>query len=174
MADDSEKLSGAEEYVAAEIELAEPLDPEQEKNLRDALGKARSARLRFLRYRPEKDFALLRPDPDIARKDCSSSSSRPAANPSTSRAKARRCYKCGECENVGRDLRVPPYSRPRACRLSRANLNPPNDSAAGNSFVSAEELEFHPEKFRMEQRLQGAALLRTGGREIGMSSKADR
>ena len=39
MADDAEKLSGAEEYVAAEIELAESLDPEQEKNLRDALGK---------------------------------------------------------------------------------------------------------------------------------------
>ena len=38
MADDSEKLSGAEEYVAAEIELAESLDPEQEKSLRDALA----------------------------------------------------------------------------------------------------------------------------------------
>lgn len=34
---DDAKLSGAEEYIAAEIELAEPLDPEQEKNLRDAL-----------------------------------------------------------------------------------------------------------------------------------------
>ena len=31
--------SGAEEYVAAEIDLAEPLDPEQEKNLRAALEK---------------------------------------------------------------------------------------------------------------------------------------
>lgn len=39
MADDSEKFSGAEEYVAAEIELIEPLDPEQEKNLRAALEK---------------------------------------------------------------------------------------------------------------------------------------
>lgn len=40
MADhDDEKLSGAEEYISAEIELAEPLDPEQEKNLRDALGR---------------------------------------------------------------------------------------------------------------------------------------
>ena len=39
MADDSDKLSGAEEYVAAEIALSEPLDPEQEKNLRDALEK---------------------------------------------------------------------------------------------------------------------------------------
>lgn len=39
MANDSDKLSGAEEYVAVEIELAEPLDPEQEKNLREALEK---------------------------------------------------------------------------------------------------------------------------------------
>jgi hypothetical protein len=38
MADDSEELSGAEEYVATEIELAGSLDPEQEKNLRDALA----------------------------------------------------------------------------------------------------------------------------------------
>lgn len=37
MGDDAEKLSGAEEYIAAEIDLTEPLDPEQEKNLRDAL-----------------------------------------------------------------------------------------------------------------------------------------
>lgn len=39
MADDSDKLSGAEEYIAAEIELSEPLDPEQEKSVRDALQK---------------------------------------------------------------------------------------------------------------------------------------
>ncbi len=39
MPDDAKKLSGAEEYVSAEIELSEPLDPEQEKNLRDALAK---------------------------------------------------------------------------------------------------------------------------------------
>jgi hypothetical protein len=39
MANDSEKDSGAEEFIAAEIELAEPLDPEQEKNLRAALKK---------------------------------------------------------------------------------------------------------------------------------------
>ena len=38
MADES-KLSGAEEYVAAEIELVEPLEPEQEKTLRAALEK---------------------------------------------------------------------------------------------------------------------------------------
>ncbi len=35
MADDKE-VSGAEEFVAAEIELAEPLGPEQEKKLRDS------------------------------------------------------------------------------------------------------------------------------------------
>jgi hypothetical protein len=39
MADDSEHVSGAEEFVAAEIELAAPLNPEQEKNLREALEK---------------------------------------------------------------------------------------------------------------------------------------
>lgn len=39
MADDANDLSGAEEFVAAEIELSEPFDPEQEKNLRDALEK---------------------------------------------------------------------------------------------------------------------------------------
>ena len=39
MADDLNGLSGAEEYVAAEIELSEPLDPDEEKNLRDALEK---------------------------------------------------------------------------------------------------------------------------------------
>jgi hypothetical protein len=37
MATDPDKLSGAEEYIAAEVALAEPLDPEQEKNLRAAL-----------------------------------------------------------------------------------------------------------------------------------------
>ncbi len=39
MADDPEKKSGAEEFVDVEIELTEPLDPEQEKNLREALEK---------------------------------------------------------------------------------------------------------------------------------------
>ena len=43
MADDEKKLSGAEEFVAAEIELAKPLDPEEEKNLRDALERIDSA-----------------------------------------------------------------------------------------------------------------------------------
>jgi hypothetical protein len=37
--EDAKRLSGAEEYVAAEIELSEPIDPEQEKNLRDAFEK---------------------------------------------------------------------------------------------------------------------------------------
>ncbi len=39
MADDAKRLSGAEEYVAAEIELTEPLALEQEKDLRGALAK---------------------------------------------------------------------------------------------------------------------------------------
>lgn len=38
MATGGEKDSGAEEFVAVEIELAAPLNPEQEKNLRAALG----------------------------------------------------------------------------------------------------------------------------------------
>ncbi|MGI8890615.1 MAG: hypothetical protein ACR2G0_07510 [Chthoniobacterales bacterium] len=37
--DDEKKLSGAEEYMAAEVELSEPLAPEQEKQLRDAMDK---------------------------------------------------------------------------------------------------------------------------------------
>ena len=39
MPNDSGKLSGAEEYISAEIELSEPLDPEQEKALHDSLAK---------------------------------------------------------------------------------------------------------------------------------------
>ncbi len=39
MPNDSKNLSGAEEYVAVEIELDTPLDPDGEKNLRDELGK---------------------------------------------------------------------------------------------------------------------------------------
>jgi hypothetical protein len=35
---DSKEQFGAEEYIAAEIELASSLDPEQEKRLRDALA----------------------------------------------------------------------------------------------------------------------------------------
>lgn len=39
MAHEKDPTSGAEEYVTAEIELEEALDPEQEKNLRDDLEK---------------------------------------------------------------------------------------------------------------------------------------
>jgi hypothetical protein len=39
MPNDSKKPSGAEEYISAEIELSDPLDPEQEKALRDSLEK---------------------------------------------------------------------------------------------------------------------------------------
>ena len=39
MADNSEKFSGAEEYIAVEIELSESLNPDQERDLRDALEK---------------------------------------------------------------------------------------------------------------------------------------
>ena len=38
MATEGEKVSGAEEFVAVEIGLAAPLNPEQGKNLRAALG----------------------------------------------------------------------------------------------------------------------------------------
>ena len=40
--DDGDQLSGAEEYIAAEIELSKPLDPDQERNVRDALEKVDS------------------------------------------------------------------------------------------------------------------------------------
>jgi len=43
MADDHPKASGAEEFVAAEIELTTPLDAEQEKSLLDALARIESA-----------------------------------------------------------------------------------------------------------------------------------
>jgi hypothetical protein len=39
MPNEMQKVSGAEEYIAAEIELAEPLHPEQERALRDSLEK---------------------------------------------------------------------------------------------------------------------------------------
>jgi hypothetical protein len=39
MADEIASASGAEEYVTAEIELEDVLDPEQEKYLRDSIGK---------------------------------------------------------------------------------------------------------------------------------------
>ena len=37
MGDEAESLSGAEEYVSIEIELIEPLNPDSEKDLREAL-----------------------------------------------------------------------------------------------------------------------------------------
>jgi hypothetical protein len=37
VAREKEKVSGAEEFVAAEIDLATPLEPEEEKKLRSAL-----------------------------------------------------------------------------------------------------------------------------------------
>ena len=37
MTDELKKLSGAEEYIAAEIELRKDLDPDRERSLRDAL-----------------------------------------------------------------------------------------------------------------------------------------
>jgi hypothetical protein len=37
--DDSAHASGAEEFVMVEVDLAAPLDPEQEKSLRDALNR---------------------------------------------------------------------------------------------------------------------------------------
>ena len=39
MPDELKKVSGAEEYISAEIELSESLNPEQEKALRDSLEK---------------------------------------------------------------------------------------------------------------------------------------
>jgi len=46
MADDSDKLSGAEEYITATIALTEKLAPDQEKSLRDALEKLSTFALR--------------------------------------------------------------------------------------------------------------------------------
>ena len=43
MPNEPAKPSGAEEFVAAEIELTEPLDAEQEKSLLDALARIESA-----------------------------------------------------------------------------------------------------------------------------------
>lgn len=54
MPDDSGKLSGAEEFVAAEIELTKPLNPEQERNLRIALEKMGSQALDSCDVTPKK------------------------------------------------------------------------------------------------------------------------
>ena len=43
MAEEGEGRSGAEEFVDAEIELSQPLEAEQEKDLRDALAEIDSA-----------------------------------------------------------------------------------------------------------------------------------
>lgn len=67
MTDDFDKLSGAEEYVAAEIELSEPLDPEQEKNLRDTLQKLDPHALDSCDISPEKISLCY--DPTLATKE---------------------------------------------------------------------------------------------------------
>jgi len=54
MANDPEQLSGAEEYVAVEIQLSERLDPEQETNLRDALEKIDAVSFDSCDIAPEK------------------------------------------------------------------------------------------------------------------------
>ena len=54
MADNPDKLSGAEEYIAAEIRLSHPLDPEQEKNLRDGLEKLEAGALNSCDIAPQK------------------------------------------------------------------------------------------------------------------------
>ncbi len=67
MADDSDKLSGAEEYIAAEIELSEPLDPEQEKSVRDALAKLDAHALDSCDISPQKISLCY--DPTLTTKD---------------------------------------------------------------------------------------------------------
>ena len=54
MAEQTEHASGAEEHVAAEVKLAKPLDPEQERNLRRALEKIDAAALDSCDIAPEK------------------------------------------------------------------------------------------------------------------------
>jgi hypothetical protein len=52
--DDKEHLSGAEEYVSIEVELIEPLKPDAEKDLRDALRKMDAKALDSCDIAPEK------------------------------------------------------------------------------------------------------------------------
>jgi hypothetical protein len=40
MQNENEKLSGAEEYIAEEIEFAQPIGPREEQAIRDAVAKA--------------------------------------------------------------------------------------------------------------------------------------
>jgi hypothetical protein len=44
MGDESEKLSGAEEYITEEIEFAQPIGPQEEQAIRDAVGKTEGLR----------------------------------------------------------------------------------------------------------------------------------
>jgi hypothetical protein len=44
MGKEKEKLSGAEEYIAEEIEFAEPIGPHEEKAIRDAVANAEGVR----------------------------------------------------------------------------------------------------------------------------------
>jgi hypothetical protein len=41
---ENEKLSGAEEYIAEEIEFAQPIGPHEEQAIRDAIAKTRGVR----------------------------------------------------------------------------------------------------------------------------------
>jgi hypothetical protein len=41
---ENEKLSGAEEYIAEEIEFAQPIGPHEEQAIRDAVGKTEGLR----------------------------------------------------------------------------------------------------------------------------------
>ena len=54
MADQTEHVSGAEEYVATEIELAKPFDPEAEKTLRATLEKTDAAAFDSCDIAPDK------------------------------------------------------------------------------------------------------------------------
>lgn len=67
MADDEKKLSGAEEFVDVEIELAQPLGPEEEKALREALAKMDARTFASLDIATEKISASY--DPTRVRKD---------------------------------------------------------------------------------------------------------
>jgi len=40
MSEEAKNLSGAEEYVSLSIEIAKPIDPKAEKNVREAVNKA--------------------------------------------------------------------------------------------------------------------------------------
>ena len=71
MATEGEKDSGAEEFVAVEIELAAPLNPEQEKNLRAALGEIDPRAFDSCDIAPEK-ISSATTRPGLRRPTCSS------------------------------------------------------------------------------------------------------